>query len=181
MRQARAALGAENRVEFLGIAVVVVVQAVHEHPDVPRRGVGVQQRFAQLFFLRRVGGQALGQRQFAADLCGVQRVVQRVVERLLFGDAQAVDDAFQRHALALFARVGLQKEPLQVVPVCGPALVQPDKEQVLFQYRHVVQAPLGQFGVGAGPVDEFLQPLAHRQAAVQIALRQAGDLGDVVL
>ena len=68
-RQRSAALGAVGPGQFGHIAVVVMLHAVHEQPDIPRGGVWLvaQQGFAQQFFLGRVGRQPFSQRQLAAD------------------------------------------------------------------------------------------------------------------
>ena len=179
--QRRTALGAGGLVQFRHITVVVVLHPVHEELYVAAGLFCAQQGFGQQFFLGRIGGKTLGQRQFAADLGRVERIVQRIVEWLLLWDAQTVHNTFQRQALALLAGVGLQENTLQIVPLIGPVLVQAHQKQVLFQHRDVVQSPFGQLGVRPGPVQKLLQPLLHRQARVQIPLGQAGDLGDMVL
>ena len=93
----------------------------------------------------------------------------------------AGDHAFQRHALALLAGMLPQKDLLQVVPHGGPGLVQIAQEQVLLEHRHVIQTPLGKLGIRAAPLHKAAQPLYDGLALVQIRLRQAGHLGDMVL
>ena len=91
-----------------------MLHAVHEQPDIPRSGVSLvtQQGFAQQFFLGRVGRQPFSQRQLAADFGRIQRIVQRVVERFFLGDAQPINNAFQRQALPFLAGISLQKDAL---------------------------------------------------------------------
>src|SRR5699024_10645313 len=122
-----------------------------------------------------------GQVDAAADVRGVERVGQRVVEGAVGGQAQPGDDALQRQAVPLLAGVLAEKDLLQIIPDGGMALVQVAYKQVLLEDRHVVQAPLGKFGVGAAPLHEPAQPLQDGLAPVQVGLGQAGDLGDVVL
>ena len=158
-----------------------MLQPVHEQLHITACLFTAEQCLGQQLLLRRVGGKSLGQRQLAADLGRVQRIIERIVEGLHLGDAQPVNHAFQRQALALPAGVGLQKDPLQIIPAVRPVFVQPDQKEILLQHRHIIKTPLGQLGVRPGPVKEFLQALPHRQTRVQIPLGQAGDLGDMVL
>ena len=129
--QRRAALRAVGLIQLGHAAVVVVFHAVHEQPHVAARVLGTEQRLGQQLLLRRIGREALGQRQLAADPCRIERVVQCVVERFFLGDAQAVHNAFQGQALSLLAGVSLQEDALQVVPAVRPVFIQPDEEQVL--------------------------------------------------
>ena len=80
-----------------------------------------------------------------------------------------------------FKSVLPQKDLLQVVPDGGSGLVQIAQEQILLEHRHIVHAPLGELGVRAAPLHETAQALHDGSAVVQVFLRQAGDLGDVVL
>ena len=103
------------------------------------------------------------------------------MEGAVHRNAHPGDDAFQRHALAFLAGMLPQKDLLQVVPHRGAALVQIAQEQILLEHRHIVHAPLGELGVRAAPLHETAQALHDGSAVVQVFLRQAGDLGDVVL
>ena len=145
-------------------------------------GIGVgQQGFAQLFFLGRIGGKALGQRQLAADFDRIERVIQRIVKGINLRYAKTIHNAFQRHALPFLARIGLQEDALQVIPAGGPAFVQPAEKEVLLEHRHIVKPPLGKFCVGAGPFNKTPQPLGNRHAGVQVPLGQACNLGNMML
>ena len=152
-----------------------------EHRKVPVIAGGLAQALAQGFVLGGVGGKPGTQIQQAADIGGVQRVGKCIVEGALHGDAHAGDHAFQRHALALLAGMLPQKDLLQVVPHGGPGLVQIAQEQVLLEHRHIVQTPLGKLGVRAAPLHKTAQSLHDGLALVQICLRQAGHLSDMVL
>ena len=169
----RAAHLIQRRVIFVGI----VVQAVKVGLDIVRFGIGiVQQGGCQLGGGVRVFGNALGQRQAAADFCGVQGIVQRIVEIAVMLNAKAVHHAFQRQALAFPAGEIFQKDLLQVIPAGGPAFVHIIKEQVLLQHRHIVQTPLGKFGIGAGPFLEPPQAFGNGHPGFQITLAQASHL-----
>ena len=105
----RAAHLIQRRVIFVGI----VVQAVKVGLDIVRFGIGiVQQGGCQLGGGVRIFGNALGQRQAAADFCGVQGIVQRIVEIAVMLNAKAVHHAFQRQALAFPAGKIFQKDLL---------------------------------------------------------------------
>ena len=98
IRQRCAALGAVYLVQLRQIAVVIMLQPIHEQLHITACLFTAEQRLGQQLLLRRVGGKPLGQRQLAADLGRVQRIIERIVEGLLFGDAQPVNHAFQRQA-----------------------------------------------------------------------------------
>lgn len=53
--------------------------------------------------------------------------------------------------------------------------------QVLLEHRYVIHAPLGKFGIRAAPLHKAAQALHDGLTLVQIGLRQAGDLGNVML
>ena len=119
--------------------------------------------------------------ELAADIGGVEGVRQGIVEGAVHGDAQPGHNTFQCHPLALLAGVLPQKDLLQVVPDRRAALVQIAQVKVLLEHRHVVHAPFGKLGVRAAPLHEPAQPLHDGVAVVKVFLRQAGDLGDMVL
>ena len=77
-----------------------MVQAVKVGLDIVRFGIGiVQQGGCQLGGGVRVFGNALGQRQAAADFCGVQGIVQRIVEIALdagYESASKFSSAFKQ-------------------------------------------------------------------------------------
>ena len=74
-----------------------------------------------------------------------------------------------------------QKDLLQVIPDGGLALVDVAQEQILLQYRNIVQTPLGKLCIRAAPLHKAAQTLEDGLALVQIGLGQAGDLGDMML
>ena len=152
-----------------------------EHRKVPVVTGGLAQALAQRLVLGGVGGKTGAQIQQTADIGGVQRVRKCIVEGAFHGDAHAGDHAFQRHALALLAGMLPQKDLLQVIPDGGPGLVQIAQEQILLEHRHVIQTPLGKLGIRAAPLHKAAQSLHDGLAPVQIGLRQAGHLGDMVL
>ena len=152
-----------------------------EHRKVPVIARVLAQALAQRLVLSGIGGKPGAQIQQTADIGGVQRVRKCIVEGALHRDAHAGDHAFQRHALALLAGMLPQKDLLQVIPDGGPGLVQIAQEQILLEHRHVIQTPLGKLGIRAAPLHKTAQSLYDGLALVQIGLRQAGHLGDMVL
>ena len=74
-----------------------------------------------------------------------------------------------------------QEHLLQVVPDGRPGLVNIAQVKVLLEHRHIVHAPLSKLGIRAAPLHKAAQALHDGFPLVQIGLRQAGDLGDVVL
>ena len=152
-----------------------------EHRKVPVIAGVLAQALAQRLVLGGVGGQPGPQVQQAADIGGVQRIGQSIVEGPLHGDAHAGDHAFQRHTLALLTGMLPQKDLLQVVPHGRSGLVQIAQKQILLEHRHIVQPPLGKLGIRAAPLHKAAQPLHDRLALIEIGLRQAGDFSNVVL
>ena len=175
------ALRAVHGVNFGVGAPGVLLHVAVEHLKIPVVAGGRAQAGPQGFVLGGVGRKARPQVQQTADIGGVQRIGKCIVELPLHGDTHAGDDAFQRHALALFAGVLPQEHLLQVVPDGGPGLVNIAQVKVLLEHRHIVHAPLGKLGVRAAPLHKAAQALHDGLPLVQIGLRQAGDLGDVVL
>src|SRR5699024_4523914 len=92
--------------------------------EVPVVAGGGAEALAEGLLLGGVLGQAAGQVEAAADVRGVERVGQGVVEGAVGGQAQPGDDALQRQAVPLLAGVLAEKDLLQIIPDGGMALVQ---------------------------------------------------------
>ena len=179
--QGGAALRAVHRVDLGVGAPGVLLHIAVEHLKITVFAGGRAQAGLQALVLGGVSGKTGPQVQQTADIGGVQRVGQRIVELPFHGNAHPGHDAFQRHALALLTGVLPQEHLLQVVPHGGAALVDIAQKQVLLEHRHVIHAPLGKLGIRAAPLHEAAQALHDGLALVQVGLGQAGDLGDVVL
>ena len=179
--QGGAALRAGHLADLWVSPPCVLLHIAVEHRKVPVIAGVLAQALAQRLILGGVGGKPGTQIQQTADIGGVQGVGKCIVEGALHGDAHAGDHAFQRHALALLAGMLPQKDLLQVIPDGGLRLVQIAQEQVLLEHRHIIQTPLGKLGIRAAPLHKTAQSLYDGLALVQIGLRQAGHLGDMVL
>ena len=114
-----AALRAAHDVNFGVGAPGVLLHVAVEDLKIPVVAGGGAQAGPQGFLLSGVGRKTGPQVEHPADIGGVQRVGKGIVELPLHGDTHAGDDAFQCHALALFAGMLPQEHLLQVVPDGG--------------------------------------------------------------